>query len=177
VRAGRLVTLLLLLRARGRMTAGQLAAELEVSERTVLRDIEALSGAGVPVYALRGSRGGFELLGEVGDDLPVPIDPIRPRDRGRALRATVRLSPHGRRLAALRGQPQGLRIRAAAGRPPGRPDWVEGTVRIDSLSAALHDLLALGPEVEVLHPAELRAAVAAAASATAALHQAGPGAG
>ncbi|SCG15066.1 Predicted DNA-binding transcriptional regulator YafY, contains an HTH and WYL domains [Micromonospora echinofusca] len=62
VRADRLVSLVLLLRQRGRMTADELATELEVSARTVLRDIEALSTAGVPVYAERGRRGGFSLL-------------------------------------------------------------------------------------------------------------------
>jgi predicted DNA-binding transcriptional regulator YafY len=62
VRADRLVSLMLLLRQRGQLTAETLARELEVSTRTVLRDIEALSAAGIPVYTERGRHGGFALL-------------------------------------------------------------------------------------------------------------------
>lgn len=62
MRADRLVSLVLLLRQHSRLSASTLAQELEVSTRTVLRDIEALSDSGVPVYAERGRHGGFTLL-------------------------------------------------------------------------------------------------------------------
>ncbi len=62
MRASRLLSILLLLQLRGRLTAEELAAEFEVSERTIYRDIDSLSMAGVPVYGDRGPGGGFALL-------------------------------------------------------------------------------------------------------------------
>jgi predicted DNA-binding transcriptional regulator YafY len=62
MRASRLLSILLMLQTRGRLTAESLATTFEVSVRTVYRDIEQLSAAGVPVYADRGPGGGFQLL-------------------------------------------------------------------------------------------------------------------
>jgi predicted DNA-binding transcriptional regulator YafY len=69
VRADRLVAALLVLQAKGRVTAAQLASELEVSERTARRDLEGLALAGIPVYSQPGRGGGWELVGGARTDL------------------------------------------------------------------------------------------------------------
>ncbi len=62
MRASRLLTILNVMQARGRVTAPELAAECEVSLRTVYRDIDVLSAAGIPVYSERGADGGYRLV-------------------------------------------------------------------------------------------------------------------
>jgi HTH domain len=99
------------------MTTRQLAGELEVSQRTVLRDIEALSAAGIPVYAVRGCQGGFELLDGFSSDLPSAGFPAgRPLPGGPTQRARVRC------LRAADGSPRCSADRPESGsaRPRGR---------------------------------------------------------
>lgn len=69
VRADRLVAILLLLQAKGHVTAAQVAEELEVSERTARRDLEALGVAGLPIYSRQGRNGGWQLAGGGRTDL------------------------------------------------------------------------------------------------------------
>ncbi|MEM7630797.1 MAG: HTH domain-containing protein [Pseudomonadota bacterium] len=61
MRASRLLQILLLLQNRGRMTSAQLAKEVEVTRRTILRDVDAMTEAGLPIVVFQGNQGGIEL--------------------------------------------------------------------------------------------------------------------
>jgi predicted DNA-binding transcriptional regulator YafY len=136
VRADRLLSLVLLLQHRGRMSAAALARELEVSTRTVLRDIDALSTAGIPVYAERGRLGGFALLAGFTTDLTgLTADEalaLLVAGRGNAAGMAPALSAAMRKVAAALPPAQRDAATRDAGRILVRPEgWLPGREQAD----------------------------------------------
>ena len=171
MRAGRLLRLVLVLHDGRRHTAADLADQLQVSSRTVLRDVETLSTAGVPVYATRGPNGGFRLL-DTFQQPDLSIAPGLSAGRGPLRRVRVRLAPGALQIALVNGKPEGWRPRPIPDPPQrDRPDWVEGSFRFDSYNTALRELLSLGPDIEILLPVELRHTMATLAKQLARQHR------
>ncbi len=145
MRADRLVAALLLLQARGTVTAADLAAALETSVSTARRDLDALSGAGIPVYPQRGRGGGWQLLGGARTDLSGltapevaalfrlvgPAAAVSPDARA-ALRKLVRALPEPFRADADRAArsvtPDPVRWGADAEPPPAALPTVEAAL-------------------------------------------------
>jgi len=139
MRADRLLSALLVLQAHGKQTGRELAARLEVSERTVHRDMEALSAAGVPVFALRGVRGGWQLDDEWRTHVPGLDDAelrallmSQPRILGDGRLAAAAERALDKLVAAL---PSTLRQRAAAIRQRLFIDTTGWYGRVENLSA------------------------------------------
>jgi predicted DNA-binding transcriptional regulator YafY len=180
MRASRLVSVLLLLQTRGRLTAHELASSLEVSERTIYRDIVSLQAAGVPVYGDTGPAGGYRLLDGYQTRLtglttaeaqalflagpPAAVaelglwDSYLAEFRARLYQgeATVRLSRHGRERLYTQTSPEVIRAIEASAGPPDEHGWVTAVVPAESLPHARGEFLRLGAEVEVLAPHALR---------------------
>jgi predicted DNA-binding transcriptional regulator YafY len=128
MRASRLVSIILLLQARGRMTAAQLAGELEVSVRTVYRDVESLHTAGIPLYGDAGHRGGYQLL----DGYRTQLTGLSP-DEAKALSLSGLPGPAAELgLGSVLAVAQ-LKVRAAL--PPELAEQVSATARRFHLDA------------------------------------------
>ncbi len=149
MRASRLLSILTTLQARGRATASELAATCEVSLRTIYRDVDALSAAGIPIYAERGAEGGYRLL----DDYRVRLNGLSPAEAEALFMAALpgaaadlgleaaMMAAQAKLLAAL---PEGLRESAL--RLPARfhlyaPGWFGEAERPQHLRAIAGALL------------------------------------
>lgn len=123
MRAARLLDMLLVLQRRGRLTARELSDALEVSERTVLRDVEALSEAGVPIRAQRGFQGGIELTDGFETRL-TGITPLEAEALFLVGQPTVAGDLGlGEQVRSLRHKLVGALPPALAGQPEGLESW------------------------------------------------------
>ncbi len=170
MRAARLLQILLLLQNRGRLTCAALSMELEVTRRTILRDVDALSEAGLPIVVIRGNQGGIELgfnyrtrlTGLAADEaealgvlLAQPSLALDQLDmRSAAQRATTKL---------IESFPDGVRDRIARSRRRFRFEAMhlaEPDERIRALALAVREhrivyIQAASPERRMVHPAAL----------------------
>lgn len=169
MRADRLVATLLFLQSRGRVTAAEVAEELEVSIKTARRDLEALSIAGIPVYSLPGRGGGWVLVGGSRTDLSGltaaeartlfliagPASAVTPQAKA-ALRKLVRALPESFRAEAEKAASAIVLDPAGWGRAaPATPPYLEALQRavIESVQVRLGYRDAKGDESErVVHP-------------------------
>lgn len=166
MRASRLLLMLLLVQNRGRMTSDELATELEVSRRTILRDVEALSEAGLPIIARAGRGGGIELgfsyrtrLTGLAADEAEALGVLLGRETpelaalglaGSAARATTKM------LESLPDTSRGIAQRAAS-RFRLAPPEVSEDERVPALAEAIRHqrvvrIRARGPNMRTVHP-------------------------
>jgi predicted DNA-binding transcriptional regulator YafY len=155
MRADRLVATLLLLQRRGQVTAAEVAEELEVSERTARRDLEALGLAGLPIYSVQGRNGGWRLAGEGRTDLS-GLSAAEARAlflvAGPSSTATPDVRAALRKL--VRALPEGFRAQAEAASTalfvdPRRWDQDEGRPDAPPLLDPLQDAVIDGVQVEL----------------------------
>ncbi len=135
MRSSRLLAILILLQLRGRLTADQLAAEFEVSVRTIYRDMDALSAAGVPLYGDAGPGGGFALLDgyrtrltglDHDEERALPFIALPDAASALGLGPAAATARH-KLLAALPGTGGGLAARTAAAFHADVAEWYQAT--------------------------------------------------
>lgn len=176
MRADRLVAILLMLQSRGRVTAAEVAVELEISERTARRDLDALAMAGLPVFSLQGRNGGWELAGGGRTDLTGltaaearalflvagPASSATPELRA-ALRKLVRALPESFRTSAETAttsvvvDPHGWDGARAPGRAPEHLEAVQRAVVEGEQVVLGYVARDRAPSTRVVHPLGLAA--------------------
>lgn len=145
MRADRLVATLLLLQTRGRVTARDVAAELEVSEKTARRDLEALAMAGLPVFSQPGRGGGWELLGGGRTDLSgLTVDEARALFLAAGAAPSVGSDPSSALRKLVRALPEPFRAEA---------ELAARAVIVDPTSWGASDPLPAPEHLEVLRRA------------------------
>jgi predicted DNA-binding transcriptional regulator YafY len=193
MRASRLVSILLLLQTRGRLTAQQLADTLEVSVRTIYRDVESLHDAGIPLYGEAGHAGGYQLVdgyrtrltglsADEAETLFLAGLPKAAAELGlggalaaaqlklQAGEATIRLSPEGRRRMRELMSSAVIEATDRTAGATGNDGWVTAVVPIESLEHAESEFLRLGANVQILAPDGLRRRMQQTARSLAALY-------
>jgi len=153
MRADRLVAILMLLQHRGRLTADEIAAELEVSKRTVLRDVDALSTSGVPVYTDRGRGGGISLVPGYRTDLTgLTLDEAKALlSSGTGWVASPAFASAMRKVAAALPEPHRVEAARAAQRILVRPDGFAWPRRPEPHLAELQRAVIDGLRVHALY--------------------------
>ncbi len=129
MKASRLLSIMMMLQARGRMTAPALAEALEVSERTILRDIDQLSTAGVPIWGDRGRNGGFQLR----DGWSTDLTGLTEHEAHALILAGL---PGPARELGLDGMATSARLKMMASLPPGsreQADRVASRLHVDTV--------------------------------------------
>ncbi|MFN0063823.1 MAG: helix-turn-helix transcriptional regulator [Myxococcaceae bacterium] len=170
MRASRLLQMLLLLQNRGRLNSAQLAAELEVAPRTVLRDFDALTEAGLPIVVHRGTRGGIELGFNYRSRL-TGLSKAEAEALGVLLAAPVRAlgalgladAARGARAKLLESLPDGVREVALNAQQQfkfSKPRERQHDTRVTALAAAVRErkrvrILAKSASPRTLHPTAL----------------------
>jgi predicted DNA-binding transcriptional regulator YafY len=171
VRASRLLQILLLLQNRGRMTSADLARELEVARRTILRDVDALTEAGLPMIVYPGHRGGIELgfdyrtrLTGLADDEAEAVGIVLSRPVGRLAGLGIAAAANRARRKLLESFPDQVRQRAYLGARRFRVEAETGEEADDPRLAALASAVrhhrvvrvrAHGPQERIIHPVAL----------------------